>query len=138
MTCSKPINYKQLIDTTCNTTELTHFVHTNNVLFTFEKPCDRCCNGHLNLRKDVSLKWNTTTSLRQLRTTFSADRHHSVIRHSTVKRVCFCLMLILEILTLNLIFLLTTPATRICLTSSGNTIKLKLITRNMLMYNKHD
>ena len=48
-----------------------------------------------------------------------------------------CGMLILEILTLNLIFLLTTPAIRIYFTSSGNTIKLKLITRNKLVYNKH-
>jgi len=39
MICSKPINYKQLID--------------------------------------------TRTSPRQSRTTFSADQHHSVIRHST-------------------------------------------------------
>ena len=46
-----------------------------------------------------------------------------------------CEMLILEILTLNLIFLLTTPATRTYFTSSGNTIKL--ITRNILVYNKH-
>ena len=30
MTCSKPINYKQLIDTTCNTSELTRFLHSNN------------------------------------------------------------------------------------------------------------
>ena len=42
--------------------------------------------------------------------------------------------LILEILTLNLIFLVMTPETRICLNSSGNTIKLKLTTRNI---NKH-
>ena len=28
-------------------------------------------------------------------------------------------------------------ATRICLTSSGNTIKLKLITRIILMFKKH-
>ena len=30
MTCSKPINYKQLIDTTRNTSELTGFLHSNN------------------------------------------------------------------------------------------------------------
>ena len=30
MTCSKPINYKQLIDTTRNTSELTRFLHSNN------------------------------------------------------------------------------------------------------------
>jgi len=30
MTCSKPINYKQLIDTTHNTSELTRFLHYNN------------------------------------------------------------------------------------------------------------
>jgi len=30
MTCSKPSNYKQLIDTTCNTSELTRFLHSNN------------------------------------------------------------------------------------------------------------
>jgi len=29
MTCSKPISYKQLIDTTRNTSELTRFLHSN-------------------------------------------------------------------------------------------------------------
>ena len=96
MTCSKPINYKQLI-------ESNRYSNKEN-----EAP-----EPHHNNHELLSARIGITAS--------SASVH----------------VLIFEILTLNLIFLLTMPATGICFTSSGNTIKLKLTTRNILMYNKH-
>ena len=96
MTCSKPINYKQFIDTTCNTSELTHFLHTNNVLFAFDKPCDRCCSGHLNLCKDVSacdgLVWRRSNKccnykIRYSKYSFFSSSHLSL---ATVTEIIYC------------------------------------------------
>jgi len=99
MTCSKPINYKQLI-------ESNRYSNKEN-----EAPEPHHDNHEL-----LSAQIGITAS--------SASVHVSDFGN-------------FYILTLNLIFLLTTPATGICLTSSGNTIKLKLTTHNILIYNKH-
>jgi len=99
MTCSKPINYKQLIES----------------------------NRSSNKENEAPERYHDNHELLLARIGITAS--------SATAQCEKCL--ILEILTLNLIFLLTMPATRICLTSSGNTIKLKLTTRNILMYNKH-
>ena len=101
MTCSKPINYKQLI-------ESNRYSNKEN-----EAPEPHHDNHEL-----LSARIRITAS------SAAAERET-------------CLILEINILTLNLIFLLTTPTTGLCLTSSNNTIKLKLTTRNILMYNKH-
>jgi len=98
MTCSKPTNYKQLIE--------------SNRYSNKENEAPEPHDNHELLSARIGI------------TASSASIHVSDIGN-------------FNILTLNFIFLVTTPATGICLTSSGNTIKLKLTTCNILMYNKH-
>ena len=101
MTCSKPINYKQLIESN-----------------RYSNKKNKAPEPHHDNHELLSARIHITAS------SAAAERQTCDIGN-------------FDILTLNLIFLLTTPAMGICLTSSGNTIKLKLTTRNILMYNKH-
>jgi len=81
MTCSKPINYKQLIES----------------------------NRYSNKENEAQEPHHDNHELLSARIGITASSA------AAERETC----LILEILTLNLIFLLTTPATGICLTSSG-------------------
>ena len=66
MACSKPIKYDDLIDITRCEDNLAAFLRSQNVLFSFEKPCDRCGKGRIHLLKAKGqcdgLTWRCTNS----------------------------------------------------------------------------
>jgi len=55
---------KDVYDITRSNTALLDFLHSNNVLFSFDGLCDRCADGHMHLVHDSSvsdgLKWRCT------------------------------------------------------------------------------
>ena len=75
MACSKPLNFETVVDITHCNIKLLEFLRENNLIFSFEGPCNVCVNGQLHLRLDSTTREGHTWQCTNRRCTHKVSFH---------------------------------------------------------------